>query len=265
MAWCEKRLFFFLWLSLALLPLFCLDCLPSCSPFLISTCGLSSLTDDPSATQVNPVGGEGGLATSTSYLFSMGQLNQIDVATVVNYQNNSMYAAWQSLSNDDYTRQDIRIGVRYSYRFFRLGLGYKMLYDQISDANSANDDRLDAGLRLKYKNSTLDLGSEHELPISGENNFSAGDFTLSAGQKIDANLTLAAGLSAVHEEPWNYKLGCLFQLNPNLKAIASWESEPGHFGMGAVFNLKWFNLAYAVQTHSELDWTHSVGISALFP
>lgn len=239
--------------------------LPSCNPFLISACGLTTLIDDPSATQLNPIAGEGGVSTSTSFSYSMTSLNQVEIASIVNYQGNSMYAAWQSLDNEDYSRQDVRFGIRYSQSAFRVGVGYKILYDEIPGYGSDKDDRFNAGFRFMVKNTTIDLGSEHAMPVNQDNPFTAGDFSLNLGQQLEDNLKLALGLNLAEEKLSNIKLGCRFDIAPNLKAVASWESEPGRFGLGTIFNLKWLNLAYALQTHPELAWTHSVGISAMFP
>jgi hypothetical protein len=260
-----KQVILTLLLWLAAFLYYCLTSLPPCNPFLISTCGLTTLTDDPSNTQLNPVSGEGGFSTSTCYPYSMHQLNQIEVATIVNYQNNSMYAAWQALSEEDYSRQDIRFGMRYSNRFIRIGAGYEVLYDDIPGYGNEKDDRLDAGLRLKLKNTTLDLSSELDIPFDDDNDLSTGKYSFCLGQKIEPNLSLACGTDLSKADISNLKLGCHYRVSNNFTTLAAWESEPGRFGIGAVFSIQWFNLSYAVQTHPSLDWTHSIGISALFP
>jgi len=263
--YCSIRLFACFLLYLCSLSLFAFEPLPPCNPFVIASGALSNLTDDPSSAQLNPVSGEGGITTSVSYPYSMQQLSQVEIASVVNYQLNSMYASWQTLSNNDYNRQDIRLGFRLSYLYFRFGLGYKVMIDEMEGYGTENDDRLTAGIRFKHKKTTLDIGSEHAMPFGRDNSFEDGEFNLSLRQDLDPNLAVAAGFSTDSEQRFNYKVGTIFGLHPNLKAVASWESRPGRFGLGAIFKLKWFNLAYAVQTHPDLDWTHSIGISALFP
>jgi hypothetical protein len=242
-----------------------LEPLPPCNPLLISTGGLTTLTDDPANTLANPVAGDGGISTSTSIINGMKQLSQFELASVVSYQGNSMYAAWQALNNDDYTRQDIRFGIRYSYKFFRLGVGYKLLYDEIPGYGSDKDDRLDMGLRLKYKQTTLDIGSENRLPVEDEPGEDYCDYSIILGQSLEKSLALAMGFNTIHNEDANFKLGCRYQIYKNFQGITSWSSNPGQFGIGVVFSVKSFNLAYSLQTHPELDWTHSVGISAMFP
>jgi len=254
----SRHLILVLILSLCIYHLYCLESLPACSPYLISSNGLTTLTDDPSATHLNPVAGEGGVSTSTSFLYGMTRLNQVELASIVNYQYNSMYAAWQAMDDEDYTRQDIRFGIRYSQPTFRVGLGYKILYDDIPGYGSEKDDRFSAGFRFKLKNTTLDIGSEHSLPITRDEPFKAGDFNFTLNQQIEQNLALAIGLNVSDEEIYAAKLGCSFYVTSSLKAVASWESEPGRFGVGCIFSVKWLNLAYALQTHPELDWTQVI-------
>ena len=261
----HKHLLLMLALIMCIYVLNCLEPLPSCNPFLISSSGLTTLTEDPSATQLNPAAGEGGVSTSTSYHYSMTQLNQIELASVVSYHNNSIYAAWQTLDNADYRRQDIRFGIRYSQPAFRGGVGYKILYDDIPGYGSAKDDRLSAGFRYKLNHTTIDLGAEHPLPLSKENSFMEGDFSLHFGQQIEQDLTLAIGLDFANKELSDVKLGCRYSIYSNFQAVASWSSEPGRFGIGGIFTIRWLNIAYALKTHPELAWTHSVGISAMFP
>ncbi|MFO7659485.1 MAG: hypothetical protein R6V77_01110 [Candidatus Cloacimonadaceae bacterium] len=242
-----------------------LEPLPTCNPFLISAGGLTVLTDNPAATYLNPAAGDGGISTATSFPYGMTKLDQIELASIVSYQNNSMFVGWQSLDNADYKRQDMRFGIRYSQPNLRVGVGYKLLYDDIPGYGSDKDDRLTAGLRYKIQTLTVDLGSEHNLPFNKDNSFSAGEFSLNLGQQLEPTLLLGLGLHISEHEIADLRVGCRLQLNPNLRGIASWQSEPGRFGLGAVFNIKWLQLAYALQTHPELSWTHSVGITAMFP
>ncbi len=254
------------WLTLLLTAALCrlaaLEPLPPCHPLLLGACGLTALSDDPAATGINPAAGEPGLAASSALTHGMRRLARYELASLVAWQYSSAYAAWQSLDNDACRRADVRAGVRYGCSFFRLGLGYKLLLDEIPGYGAARDDRLDAGLRLSYKGLSLDLGSEHRLPprSGGE-----GSYNLCLGQAPDPNLTLAAGLAFAPDTDPCFKLGCRLRLYQNLTALAAWESEPARFGCAAAFDLGWLNLAYAVQTHPDLDWTHSLGLTVLFP
>lgn len=241
-----------------------LEPLPPSHPLVLAGAGLTTLTDDPSLTQLNPVAGEGGFSTSTSFISGMAQLNQFELASAINYEYNSMYAAWQSLENEDYIRRDIRFGFRYSYAFFRLGLGYKMLYDDIPGYGSEKQDNLTAGIRLKYKQAVLDAGSELALPESGDDYASCCAYNVTLGQKLDNSLALAVGIRTAPDEDVDLRLGCRYPVTQHFEGITSWHSNPGSFGVGAVFTIKPFQLSYAFQTHPELDWTHAIGISALF-
>jgi len=260
-----RQLVLLLMLLLCASVLCSLEPLPTCNPFLISAGGLTVLTDNPAATYYNPAAGEGGVSTSASIPYGMSKLDQIELASIVSYQNNSMFVGWQSLDSADYKRQDMRFGIRFSQPGFRVGVGYKLLYDDIPGYGSDKDDRLTAGLRFKIQTLTLDLGSEHNLPFDKDNSFTAGDFRLNLSQQLEPTLLLGLGLQVSDQEIADFMVGCRLQLNPNLRGIASWQSEPGRFGLGAVFNIKWFQLAYALQTHPELAWTHSIGITAMFP
>jgi len=244
--------------------LFSLEPLPPANPNLLSSSCLTTLTDDPSNTCINPISAEGGISTSTGFLHGMMQLNQVEVASVISYQNNSMYAGWQAMEDDDYSRQDIRFGVRYSYRFFRLGVGYKVLFDKIPGFGSEKDDRINTGIRLKHSNTTLDFGTEHRIPYAENEDFSTGIFSLCIGQKLDDKAALAAGMIIANRKAETFKLGCRYQMTKNFGTIVSWDSEPGRFGIGTVFTHNWLKISYGMRTHPELDWTHSIGITAVF-
>jgi hypothetical protein len=242
-----------------------LEPLPPCHPLALASAGLTTLTDDPALTGLNPVAGEGGFSTSTSFISGMTQLNQYELASAINYEYNSMYVSWQSLENEDYIRRDIRFGFRYTNYFFRLGAGYKMLYDEIPGYGSEKQDNLVAGIRLRYKQTVLDARSELALPAEGDDYASCCEYNLTLGQKLDNSLALAAGIQTIKGEDIDLKLGCRYQITPNFQGLTSWNSDPGSFGVGAIFNVRFLQVAYALKTHSELNWTHSIGLSALFP
>jgi hypothetical protein len=252
-------------LCLGLSGLFCLEPLPPCNPFLIGANGLTTLTDDASVSAINPAAGENSISTSTSFLHGMSALNQYELASVFGYKNNSFVAAWQSLDNDDYTRQDFRLGIRYELWKVRFGIGYKLMYDEIPGYGSDKDSRLQEGVRFTYKNTKADLAFEHKMPPFTDKNKSAQILNLCLGQKLDSRSELAIGMTAQPGLPVSFKLGSRFEVYKNFSALVSWSSEPGRFGFETDFSLKQFTLAYALQTHPELDWTHSIGISAILP
>jgi hypothetical protein len=245
--------------------LFCLEPLPACNPFIMGANGLTTLTDDASATSINPAAGENSISTSTSFLHGMSALNQYELASVFGYRNNSFSAAWQTLDNDDYQRQDFRLGIRYELWKVRFGFGYKFFFDDIPGYGSGKDNRLQEGIRFKHNNTTADLAFEHKMPPFRSQNSSAQILNLCLGQKLDDSSELAFGLTAPRNLPVSYKLGCRFQILKNFSALASWSSQPGRFGFATDFRIKYFSLAYALQTHPELSWTHSIGISATLP
>jgi hypothetical protein len=245
--------------------LFCLESLPPCNPFLIGANGLTTIIDYASVTSINPAAGESSLCTSTCFLHGMSTLNQYELASVFGYKNNSFLAAWQTLNNQDYTRQDFRLGIRYELWKIRFGIGYKLMYDEIPGYGSDKDSRLQEGIRFTYKNTKADLAFEHKMPPFSHENTNAQILNLCLGQKLDAKSSVAIGMTAQPNLPISYKLGCRFEVFKSFSAVASWSSEPGRFGFETDFQLKYFTLAYALQTHPELDWTHSIGISAILP
>jgi hypothetical protein len=245
--------------------LFSLEPLPFCNPFLIGVSGLTTLTDDASASAINPAAGESGISSSTSFLHGMIALNQYELSSILNYRNSSFIAAWQALDNDDYTRQDFRLGARYDLLPVRFGMGLKLFYDDIPGYCSERDYRLYEGVRARFKKTVADLAFEHKIPPFGGGDKDAGNLSLSIGQKLDSDSEVSFGLDAARNLPVSYKLGCRFLVFRDFSALASWSSQPGRFAFGTIFSLRSFNLAYALQTHPELDWTHSIGIAAALP
>jgi len=260
-----KRLALAVFCSLIISVILGLEPLPISNPFLISANGLTAMSDDPSTTLLNPAAGLSGVSSSTSYLYSMDRLSQCEISSVLEYQNSGVFIGWQSLNNDDYTKQDYRFGYRFGFKSLKLGIGYKLSYDKIPGYGSEKDDCLYSGLRLNLASTTFDFATDH-IRINDELAALEGrSFDFSLNHDLADNAALAVGLSTRRDNPINYKVGCRFQTTKHLQGIVSWSSEPGRFGIGSVFSLSWLKLIYAVQTHPELQWTHSVGISIMFP
>jgi hypothetical protein len=244
---------------------FCLEPLPASNPFLISTSGLTAMSDDPSTTLINPAAGLSGVSSSVSYLYNMDELSQCEISTVLEYQDSGVFIGWQTLENDAFTKQDYRFGYRFGYKFFKLGIGYKLSYDNITGYGSEKDDCLYSGLRLDFTKTTFDFSIDR---IKVDEDMAAPEgrtAELSLSQELSGDTAVAFGVSTLHNEPVNYKVGCRFLATKHLQGIVSWSSEPGRFGIGSAFSLSWLKLIYAVQTHPELHWTHSIGISIMFP
>jgi hypothetical protein len=261
----SKRLAFIISFVLIFALDYGLESLPYSNPFLVSTCGLTTLSNDPATTLINPATGLSGVSSSTSYLYGMDKLSQCEISSLLEYQNSGAFIGWQSLNNDDYTKQDYRLGYRFGLKFLRIGVGYKLSYDKIPGYGSEKDECYYAGIRLLLGNNTIDAATE---PIRINSDLAEPEehtINLSLSRKLSNNTILAFGLTKERDEQTDYKVGCRFPITNHLQALVSWESEPGRFGMGGVFALSWLKLIYAVQTHPELDWTHSVGISIMFP
>lgn len=265
MGWVGKSLALFALFYLAIGVVRGLEPLPISNPFLLCTSGLTAMSDDPSTTLLNPAAGLSGVSSSTSYLYGMDALSQCEISSILEYQDSGVFIGWQTLNNDDYTKQDYRLGYRYGYKFWKLGIGYKLSYDKIPGYGSEKDDCLYAGLRLKLHQSTFDIASE-QIKVNRE--ISEPDrqsINMSISQELSKESALAFGISTSNNKRTEYRIGCRFAATKNLEGVVSWESEPGRFGMGSVFSLGWLKLIYAVQTHPELKWTHAIGLSIMFP
>jgi len=223
------------------------------------------MSEDPSNTLTNPAAGECGISTSTSLLHGMNSLNQNELSSILNYRDFSIFTAWQGLSTDNYSEQAYRMGVRYRYSLFRWGIGYKISYDDITGYGSDKKDWLCAGFRINHHQTIVDLSAEQTLSTDAEDYPGARKLFFSLGQKLDSNTILAFGIDAASQQKINLKLGCNYNITDYFETITSWESRPGRFGLGCSFLINRFNLSYAVQSHPELRWTHSIGIAAMLP
>ena len=195
----------------------------------------------------------------------MTALNQYELTTVLDYKDSGVFASVQALDDDSYSRKDYRIGYRQGFGSLRLGIGYAVFYDDIAGYGSQKDDLLTAGMRLSKGKNTLDVSRNYYLSAKNRDKNYSEKLSLSIGHKLDANASLAAGFSMTENDKTSYKLGCQYQVTDNLSLISSWSSQNGQFGAGSIFTIKWFKLAYAIQTHPELKSTHSIGITAMFP
>lgn len=252
-------------LLLSISVLYCLESLPSCNPMLLGTSGLTVLIDDPSAASINPAVGLNGLSTSTSYPYSLSAIRNYEIASIVDHNNSGVIASWQALEETDYKRQDYHFGLRYGNRLLRLGLGYKTLYDEIPGVNSAREEILTSGVRIKLWNTLVDFGKEFCVSSDCDNHVASNTVRFALGHKLNEHSTIGAGFSSSDRQSTEYTFGGKFEVFDNLSALASWSSQPGSFGLGGVFSVGWVNLAYAVKTHPELQWTHSIGLTIMLP
>jgi hypothetical protein len=265
MGWLHRK-----W-AVAFILLFCfsllmgLEPLPSCNPFLIGTGGLTVLIDDPASASLNPASGSNGFSSSISYPFSMQTLDNYELATIVDHNDSGVIATWQNINNADYLRQDYHIGFRYGNKRFRLGVGYKTLYDEIPGFGSEREEILTTGVRVKLFGSLLEIAKDYCLSSDNTSHIASNTLRLGIGQKMGVKTAIGAGFTSDKNSKTNYTLGGQFDILDNLSALASWSSRPGSFGLGSAFSIGWINLAYAVKTHPDLQWTHSIGLNIKLP
>jgi hypothetical protein len=176
-----------------------------------------------------------------------------------------MFAGWQTLGNDQYQRDDYRMGMRYKGRHFRVAAGLKLSYDDVPGENSAKANWAYAGYRFMLYNTTVDISADNLNVFDDVQCPTQKSFNFCLGQGIVNDGALALGISKLSQGDPVYKFGCRFTVYPGMQAMASWESEPGRFGMGTTYKVKHVEIAYAVQTHPDLDWTHAFGLSILLP
>lgn len=249
----------------ALFRLFSLESLPFTNPYLVSSSNITTLSNNPSNAILNPAAGESGISTSTCYLYGMHNLHQYELTSVVDYNNYGVIVCWQAMDADNYSRQDYRLGIRYGFRSVKVAIGYRLSYDEITGYGSERDSNPYAGLRVNYLHTTLDAAANKFLSTNESRYSQSMDYNISLGQEIVSNTIVAFGLASSAKAKTNFKAGCRFPVYDNLQTIVSWESEPGRFGFASDFAVGWMHICYGLQTHNELDWTHSIGLSVLFP
>ena len=244
---------------------YCLEPLPPCHPVLLAANRLTVLADDPALSSVNPVAGETGISSATSFIYSMKSLEQFGLASIAEYGKAGVFSNWQTLNNDDYQRQDYQIGVRYKLSKLRAGIGYRFMYDKIPGYGSEKDRQLYAGARYRHKSLIIDASAQraYKDDPAGENEPEI--YSLVMGQEVTTNSTLAGGLVFARHSSPDLLLGCRLDLYDNLMGLVSWSNRTGRFGIGAGFRTEWLQISYALLTHPDLDLTHSVGISILMP
>lgn len=241
------------------------EVLPSSNPNLIAASGLTALTDSPANASLNPASGETGISVSTSFLYSMQALNQYDLASLIDYGNLSFFTCWQTLNNQDYLRNDFSIGSRWNFETFRIGIGFKLLYDDIPDYGGFKEHIIYAGTRFKHKQFLFDLASSQNLTKKNSALQTSNQVDFSFSYQTGESYSLSSGFSAAEKQQVDVKFGCKYDIAESFAIIVSWSSEPGRFGFGTVFNMNNLALVYALQTHPELDWTHSVGLNLTLP
>ncbi len=245
--------------------LFSLEPLPGLNPYQIASCGLTGLSDNPSMSIINPAIGANGIAVSTSYPFGMEELQQSELSGTMLYKNSGLFAGWQTLSNVDYERNDYRLGFRTISGNHHFGTGIKLCYDQISGYGSETANWVYTGYRFKFSDSTFDMSVDYIDLFQDSRCPPRRSYDFSIGQGFAESGIMAFGMNLMRGMKPDYKVGCRYSVYPGMQAIISWESEPGRFGVGTMYNIRFLDVMYAAQSHPELNWTHSVGLSVRFP
>ncbi|OQB88613.1 MAG: hypothetical protein BWX83_01313 [Candidatus Cloacimonetes bacterium ADurb.Bin117] len=83
---------------------------------------------------------------------------------------------------------------------------------------------------------------------------------LSVSTKIVTGIQAASSYVYSPGGPDGYRLATSIEVTDNLLLQSSWQSSPNRFGAGLKFQLKGWDLMYAIRTHPDLRLSHSLDL-----
>lgn len=242
---------------------FCLGCLlllalplaaliPPGSASANALAGLTLLSASVADLQLSPALPLTGIAASLQlpYADPAGASHSLQAAQRLQYL--ILSAGITHTGNPDYNAQDLRLGLGLNWAGFSAGYSQHLLRES-SGSQAISSWCGDAALAWRGCN----YGCEARLMRLGREDT---ELHLSASTGIVTGVQAAASYVHTPAGPDGYRVATSIGIGANFTLQSSWQSSPHRFGAGLRFQLKAWNLMYAVRTHPDLRLSHSLDL-----
>ena len=201
-----------------------------------------------------------GLETSVTYLFSLEELPKYDLHIVFLFGNCYFHIGDSYLDHGLYSENNAIFGLNYSSNSVTAGLSVRMLSSKVEGYQDATTMVLDGGLKWEHDQISSALAlrnvtqSEYEgltLPII---------YLWESCYSISSSSKISLGLEKEDDFDFSLKFAGRYDILQTLTLISSYQFEPNRIGVGALFNLRKFQVAYSVRSHQYIGLTHYMSL-----
>lgn len=216
--------------------------------------GIILLSDNPADFALSPLLGVSGFSASWQRPFGLSGTDLLGLHSafgkgIINYATGLVY-----LANQNYRWQDEYLALGVNLGGLKAGATQHLIYEKIE------------------KDSWFTW--DNDFALAAESGDYATEIRYNNARSADATLTLSAasGLqkaaSFCSAYTWkkgsrgSYSVASVFRVAEPLQLQCSWQSDPGRFGFGILVLVGRIKLNYAVQTHPELNLTHSLDLGS---
>ena len=216
--------------------------------------GLTILSQSLLDAQHSPLVAESGWALAYQLLYGMPEISVYTAATAFDSGAFHFSIGSSYLNHHDY--QDFRpwLNGAYQFRDTALALGLNAAFDSITAGGSRHDFGLSPAIRQELWGGAIELGSRQIFSPSSE-------YDLSVKSPPLMQSSLAFGYT-FRSEGGQIKSAFATQLFPALDLAASWQSNPGRFGIGLFIKAKSWKIGYGLRSHPRLNYSHSFSLES---
>lgn len=237
-----------------MVPVFCQAIKPVTSASASALAGITILSESPADYSLSPLIAVDGVCLSWQRPFGLADTDLIGLHSAFSKDSWFLATGLDYLSHPDYRWQDEYLSLGVVWGGLKLGATQHLVYEKIADESWFTWDN---DFALAFAND--DYGSELRYNNARGQDASV---TLSASSRLRQNARLASSYTWHKNQRNSYALATTYQVVSGFQLCSSWQSEPTRYALGLELGWNKLNLCYAVQTHPELNLTHSLNLGS---
>ena len=214
--------------------------------------GVTLLSESVADFQLSPALPFTGIAASGHLPFSAPEAGTFSLSTAHKLSFLVLNAGVSHSGDADYSLQDFRLGLALNYEGLSAGYAQHLT---LESAATGSYQSWSGDVAVSYR--TPGYGYEARLLRIGKEDT---ELHLSVSTKIVTGIQAASSYVYNPGGPDGYRLATSIEVTDNLLLQSSWQSSPNRFGAGLKFQLKGWDLMYAIRTHPDLRLSHSLDL-----
>ncbi len=229
-----------------------------------ATSGLVLIYPSPSAAKSNPACTFAGVETTATYLFSLEDLPFYNFHIQRKYRDFGFHIGNSFLAHPLYKETSSIFTLNYTHQEFTIGTSIRYLYNMVKEYHE--DSSLLADMGLLWENGNISTGIsvhnlthskflEEQLPII---------YLWESCFSITQKSRLSIGLEKETDFDFTFKIAGRYDIHKIFTILSSYQYEPDRMGVGAIFNLRDFNICFSTRTHQYLPFNHYISINYAF-
>ncbi|HOY84789.1 MAG TPA: hypothetical protein PLQ80_05800 [Candidatus Syntrophosphaera sp.] len=214
--------------------------------------GITLLSQSVADFQLSPALPFTGIAASGHLPFSAPEAGTFSLSAAHKLSFLVLNAGASHSGDADYSLQDFRLGLGINLGGLSAGYAQHLI---LESASTGSYQSWCGDAVLAYR--SPGYGYEARLLRIGREDT---ELHLSVSTAIVQGIEAATSYVYTPAGPDGYRLATSIEVTDNLLLQSSWQSSPNRFGAGLRFQLKGWDLMYAVRTHPDLRLSHSLDL-----